>query len=481
LLSGPQMKSRSRPRNFRRIPFARHLAAALLALVAVPARAASPAPPAVPTDAALAALIEEALAGRPELRAADARVRAERERAAQADALPDPVLSLGIQNDGFGEIMIGEMETSFWQVMVSQTFPWPGKRGLRGAVADLSVRAVGADAERARLSIEAEVRRAYVDLQLARERLALLDRLESLWETSEGLARTRYEAGTGAQSDLLRAQLERTRLRQRRFALLAEERGRMQALNRLRGAPLGAQVETATSLRELPAPALRDLPDALADAEARSPELAAALLGERRADRAAALARRERFPDVTVSAGVMPRGSLEPMWQAAVSVPLPFLSRRGRAVAEGEELAAADRASAEAVGEVLRLRVAERHTTLASLLETVTLYRTGLLAQSENIIEATLSQYRVGRITFASVLEALAGYVSDEDGFLAAVADAHRLAIASLEVSLDPAGGGAVAGMGGGAMPGAGTMAGGAAGARGAAASPSSPPAMGGM
>ena len=47
-------------------------------------------------------------------------MRAERERVPQAGALPDPVLSLGIQNDGFSEIMIGKMETSFYQVMLSQ-------------------------------------------------------------------------------------------------------------------------------------------------------------------------------------------------------------------------------------------------------------------------------------------------------------------------------------------------------------------------
>ena len=63
---------------------------------------------------------------------------AERERVPQVGALPDPVLSLGIQNDGFKEIQIGKMETSYYEIGLSQGIPWPGKRGLRTDVARIA-------------------------------------------------------------------------------------------------------------------------------------------------------------------------------------------------------------------------------------------------------------------------------------------------------------------------------------------------------
>src|SRR5512142_2713103 len=78
-------------------------------------------------DPVLAGLIRDALAVRPELRAADARVRADRGRVPQAEAFAEPVLALGIQNDGFDRIAIGEMETSFISIMLTQELPWPGK------------------------------------------------------------------------------------------------------------------------------------------------------------------------------------------------------------------------------------------------------------------------------------------------------------------------------------------------------------------
>ena len=51
------------------------------------------------------------------------------------------------------------------------------------------------------------------------------------------------------------------------------------------------------------------------------------------------------------------------------------------------------------------------------------LYRDGLLVQSQATSESTLAQYRVGRVTFASVLDANAGYVADKEGLLLAIAE----------------------------------------------------------
>jgi cobalt-zinc-cadmium efflux system outer membrane protein len=439
--------------------------------------------PALPTDPVLASLIQQSLDARPELRQAEASLRAEQERIPQAGALPDPVLSLGIQNDGFGEIAIGKMETSYWQVMLSQGLPWPGKRGLRTDVARIAADEASASLARARLGTEADVRRAYTDLLQARDRLELLQRLEQIWQSSAGIARARYEAGEGAQSDVLRAQLELNRLRQRRWALEASERVAVQTLNRLRGRPIDEPIATSVKLRDVAIPELPAADAALQDALARSPELARARFGAARGERSAALARRERFPDLSLNAAIMPRGQFEPMWSAGLSVGLPVWSYRkqNRAVAENVARAEAERRNAEAVEQVLRLRVAERRTAYATLLDTIRLLREGLLVQSKATAESTLAQYRVGRVTFASVLEANAGYIGDEETYLAAVADAERIAISAVEVSLDPVG---IAGAGGamstGGVPGAGAAGGGGMGSGSAAAPRAAEPASAG-
>jgi outer membrane protein TolC len=392
------------------------------------------------SDPLLDRLIEESLAMRPELRAAEATLRAERERIAPAGALPDPSFDVGFQNESFGAITLGEAEDTFFIVMGTQVFPWFPKLDLRSDIASAEAKQQVVRIERVRLGIEAEVRRAYLDLLLARDRSRLLDRLDALWSESAGVARVRYEAGEAPQSDVLRAQLELNRLRRRRWAREAEEQSSVQALNRLRGRPLDESIETSTSLRKIGAPSLPPFEEAAADAEARSPELRIAALAIESAERAVDLAEWERVPDFGIRAGVMPRAKeLEPMWQVGLTFTLPiyFWSKQNRAVAENEARREASGLDRRALAELVRLRVKQRETALQYLRRTIELYRDGLLIQSDATAESTLSQYQVGRVSFASVLEAFVGYVSDEEDYLTALGDAQRIAIAALEVSLD--------------------------------------------
>ncbi len=446
------------------MPRRQRLLLLFLAAALPPLAGAQPAPASLPADPLLASLIQEVLAKRPEVQQARATVKAERERIPQAGALPDPTLSLGIQNDGFEAIQVGKMETSFYQAMITQPLFWPGKRDLRSGLAARQAEVAEAQVARAELTTEADVRRAYLELLLVRDQLALLARQEALWEQSEGLARARYQVGAGPQSDLLRAQLERTRLRQSRLGFTAQERTRLQALNRLRGHPLDEPIETSWHLPDLDTPALSTVAAALADAEARSPELRQARAAVAQAAQRVALAERERYPDLAVGAGVMVRGSLDPMWTLSVSVGLPVWSGRkqGRAVAESEARRQAEGEGAETVRQIVRLRTEERLALLDALLKTNQLYRGGLLVQSEAAAESTMGQYRVGRVTFASVLEALNGLVADRASFLESIAQAQRIAIAQWELSLDsPAGG--TAAMSAGPVPGARAMGGGSA------------------
>ena len=92
---------------------------------------------------------------------------------------------------------------------------------------------------------------------------------------------------------------------------------------------------------------------------------------------------------------------------------------------------------------------------LQALVRSNHLYRAGLLVQSESTVTSTIAQYQVGRVTFASVLEALAGYLTDVNGFLESVAAAQRMATAQRELSLEPVNGLSSGGMGVG-VPGAG-------------------------
>ncbi|MFZ5896702.1 MAG: TolC family protein [Myxococcota bacterium] len=419
-------------------PWAWRAAVALFAsMMALPAHAETP-ERVLPADANLTKLIDESIAARPELARARAVVRANQERVPQARALPDPMLQVGIQNDGFKSIEIGRMETSFVSLMASQTLPWPGKRDLQAKLAELDVEDAARSIARAQLSTEAEVRRAYLDLLLARDRLALLAQLESVWERALSVTRTLYQTGSGSQSDMLRAELEQRRLQQRRIALQAEERSNVHALNRLRNRPLDEPIATTSHLKDLPR--LESLRTVFSEQRAlsQSPELSSARLSITRAGKATALAEKGYYPDVTVGAGIMYRGALPPMWQLTLGAPIPIFNgaKRGR-VAESRERTSIAESDIAALQQVVRLRTRERQTAFEAALANIAIYDQGLLLLSETTAQSTLVQYTTGKVTFASVLEANAGFLADQDGYLEALAGAHRILIAEAELSLE--------------------------------------------
>ena len=385
-------------------------------------------------DPVLSGLIREALAEHPDLRRADAAVRMDEERVPQAGVLPDPSISLGLQNDGFQKLQIGRMETSFYSVAFTQPLPWPGKRALRKEVAALAVDFSDATRVRVQLGLEADVRRGYAALLLIREQRHLQGQQALFLEQAEQLARTRYEVGQGSQGDLLRAQLERTRLQQAVWSLEAEERSAVAGLNRLRQHEPADPIPTTAVLADLPEPATL-APEAV---EARSPELASARATVKQTEKQLELAKLDRRPDFALTAGIMPRGAFDPMWQVGISISLPIYGRtkQQRAVAEHEHHRQGQGSEVESVRTLLRQRTEERTLQITALRRIRDLYREGLLVQSEASFRASLAQYEAGRAPFLGALEALNGWVGDQAAFLQTQAQLQAQHIALAECAL---------------------------------------------
>ncbi|MBE2251904.1 MAG: TolC family protein [Myxococcus sp.] len=408
-------------------------------------------------DGMLSALVDDAIEARPELAQARAEVRAAQERVPQAESWPDPMLQVGVQNDSFNKWQVGTMETSWLLFMASQTIPFPGKPGLRGDVANVEVTIRRLAVERVRLTTIADVRRNYVALQLARARLDLLSRLSSLLTLAVEVAQSRYESGEGPQSDILRARLELGRLEQQRVVLQSDEQLQLEALNRLRGHPLDEKV-AARPLAQLTFPPPPDEAEAARQILEASPEYLAAREGVNGAQRVRELSRRQYLPDLTVGAGVMVRGSLDPMWTVTLGLPLPVFAgtKQSRAVSEADATIDATGRSVETVEQLLRLRTAQRLSYWRALGKIWRSYQDSLLANAEATATATLTQYRIGKVPFASVLEATSATIALVDASYAVLVDAWKLAIAQdesslAEVSVNGGGmGSAVPGAGGG-------------------------------
>ena len=438
-------------------------AGAALSAWPVVAQEAAPSGP----EPALEALVAEALEQSPDVQALREVLEVARARPEQANALPDPMVSVLYVNDGWSP-SLGEMPMTTLGVMGSQTLPWPGKRGLREKIATQDTVAPAERLERQRLSVAAGVRRAFWSLVLAEESLGVLREQGEVWKEAEGVARARYAVGQGAQQDVLRAQVEITRFEQLRAEQEAAVETRLAELSRLVGRDVTRDIVAGARLALRPEP--RDLATLQAQAEATLPELRAGAAGVDREKLALELAQSDFKPDFTVQAGYMNRGGLDPMWQAGVGVTLPlYRGRRHAAVAEAEAGRRAATLGLAAVRAQIRFRTREREAQLRAAERMATVYADGILPQARLSYEASIASYQAGKVPFLAVLEALSTLHRDRIDHLRVLAAAERIKASIAEASLEatsevPSAGSAGMDSLAGAFGGAGGLAGGASG-----------------
>lgn len=395
-----------------------------------------------PADAAADSLVAEALQKTPDITAVRAAVEAAQRRVVPARTLADPSAAFSYQNDG-RSISLGKAEGSFIGLMLSQPLSWPGKLALAGRAAESEAREIETGMlSRTSLAIEARVRNAWYDLELARAIDRLIEEKRDTARQIESTTRDRYAAGLAVQQDVLRAQVELVRIDELKAAQRAVITGRLAELNRLAGRPQDARLDIPADLPPLaPIPPLASV---IASALSRSPEAAAARQGIETGRLRVEIAKKNFLPDFVVSGGSMYRGSFEmgPMWQAGVSVSLPiWVNRRQQnQLAEAQARISETTAQSEVIARELEVRTRERIAQLEVANEVATLYGEKIVPLDQLSYESALASYQSGKVPFITVFDAVNALYADRASYLGRLAEAAKWRVTIDEASLQAGG-----------------------------------------
>lgn len=376
------------------------LAAALMAAAAAAQTPEAGTPPAPTVDA----LVAEALAESPSLAAARSRLTAAREMESPAAALPNPQVEATVQDADFPNYTIGSEDMSMAGVEVRQPLPNPGKRRARAGVARAETALREVEVAELERRVTAEVRSRYARLYALDQEQHVLDAARELADLLAATARSRYATGGGEQGDLLKAQLQATRLEERLEDHHAERSALVADLNRWLGRPGGSGLGEVTAL-----PAAAVLPpmpwEDLAVSGATRVRMARATVDA--AERRLAAARLDVKPDLSPAAGLAYRGALGPVLTLRVGVELPFWKRRKQ-----EPLIRAAEAELEAARQELRdaeITVRSQAARIAAdwskADRQILRYREGILPQTSTALDAARASYLAGRGDFSTVVE----------------------------------------------------------------------------
>ena len=348
------------------------------------------------------------------MKAVEARFRAAQQRVPQASALPDPVVGLNLLNLPTDTFDLDQEAMTQVQVKLTQAIPFPGKLPLKGEVARLKARAAEEEVRQARLRLAKEVRAAWWRLAAAKAVLDVLKEGEELLRQGLDVAMVKYRVGKGLQQDVLLAQVELSRLRDRERAVegaVAGLRARLAALMGLKGdSCVDVEVPERPDL-----PHLKGKEELMVQAMGGNPAISAARWRSQAAAKAVALAKKGLLPDFKLGAAYGFREGKDLMgnertdfatFTFAMTVPLWAGSKQLPAIRERSEEEARARASLGDVTNRVGAAVSRLWEKYNSIRDEAALFTGKIIPAADQTARSMLAAYRVNKVDFLNVIRA---------------------------------------------------------------------------
>ena len=376
-------------------------------------------------------LTQEVLARNPELVAARKQWEAATTRIAQARSLDDPILSVQLWNVPQPFKATQADNTIFG---LSQNLPFPGKLALKGDVASRSAEMTEQMLRARERELVVRLKQAYYDLFLAQKAVQIHHEQVELLRQFVTIANAKFRGGMGSQADVLKAQVELSLLFQH-LPVLEQRRKTTEAmlntlLDRNPASPLGLAEEPAHLPFTHPADDLHSL------ALNERPEIKAAELDVQRSEQSRALAQRQYYPDFNVAFQRFQNYQANDGFGAYVAMTIPFAfwtkPKYDAGVQEAEAAVSVAQAQQHAVENMTRFQINDLLAKLRATDQVATLYRTTILPQAEQSLEAARVGYRAGKGGFLDLIDTQRAWRGFQLEYFKALVD-HQYRLAELE------------------------------------------------
>ncbi|MEZ4599357.1 MAG: TolC family protein [Syntrophotaleaceae bacterium] len=386
-------------------------------------------------------LVDQALLRNPDLQAAEARWRMAEHTVIPAGSLDDPRFSFALSNYPIDSFSGDETPMTGKEFQLSQMLPFPGKLGSKKEMASQQAEWFRKHYEDARLQLVREVKDAWYQVYFEQRAMAITRENISTLDDFIRLTETRYEVGTGLQQDVLKAQVERSKLLERFFNLQQQYASSLAEFNRLLSRAPDTPVETPRELE--PTTVVGELQEFIKESRTYRPVFAGyqSMIDRYQAQRK--LAKLDYYPDVSLWAGYRQREDVpgDPaegtdFVSAGFSINIPlWQGKRREAVAEADSGVRMALRQLEDMANRIDFAIADQYAKLAKNRDLVELFKTGIIPQAEQSFEATLSAYQVGDVDFLNLLDSQLTLYRYQIDYHRALSDYQR-SVAGLEAAV---------------------------------------------
>jgi len=314
-----------------------------------------------------------------------------------------PAAEAGLSVEGLGLSEKARRNDPEYSLGLTQPLPFPGKLGLKSSLGETYEQEASLQLEKGKILLAAQVKKAYLKCLLSQQAVDFMSQnLETLNDIQHN-ALSRYSLGSVPYSEVLRLKIELVRSQNDLYSARQELAADFSRLKLL----LGFEEETTINLTSaLTYQELPDRPEALlAKARATSPTLKLAGLKKGQSELLVKLARKDRWPDFSLSFFTPSR-----RWGAvgfSLGVNWPLFSRKSlkgeKLLAESEQQRA--QISLEAAD---RFFDSQKRLALAAVDQAgqrVKIFEDSLLEDSKAELEKALNAYRLGQLDSLHLLD----------------------------------------------------------------------------
>lgn len=397
-------------------------------------------PPAAPPEN-LTLLIETAVRNNPEISSSQARWRMFTGKARQAGSLDDPMFMFKLQNLLAREpFSFGGKDPQTAKVIgISQQLPFWGKRALKEEIAGYEAESYRWQADERKLELRRMVTETYYQLYAVDKALELIEKNIRIMGDFATIAESRYSVGQGAQQDIFKAGLEKSKMLDMQITLQQQRKSLEANLNYLLFRPATTPVGPIADF-ELPAvpQSLSQLTDNAYD---KRPQVKSLIMLANKGMAGHRLARKEFWPDFNLSFEYMFREASmndpgDNMFTLGVTFNLPFQQEKRRAMLS-ESSSETDMAMAElnSLKNTISYTINDSLAQMERRRKLVELYKSGIIPQAEQSLESALIGYRVGKVDFLTLLDGRISLFNYERELYESKAE-YMMALARLEAAV---------------------------------------------
>jgi len=385
------------------------------------------------TPTALRELIQEAEQKNPQITASFHAWQASRDVPKQVSALPETQFSVQQFSVGSPRPFAGYSNSDFAYIGfgVSQDLPYPGKRQLRARAAEREADSMEAQTDSARRTVVGNLKRVYFQLAYIQQTLGVLLKSDDLLNQVQSAAEARYRVGQGNQQDVLKAQLQHTKLLQE-IAHHHQEEGMLEAqIKQLLGrAQESPDIVTDTL-------ALRALPYAVAEllerAREQNPDVRSKEASTHQRETQVELAHKNFRPDFNVQYMYEHNASqFRDYYVATFGIRLPNRGRQKAELAEANENQQRAERELDAESQRVLSEVQQQYVLAKTSEERLKIYSDGLIPQSEATFRSGLAAYQSNRQDFESLLSSFLDVQNLDLEYRSELVE-HESALAQLE------------------------------------------------